>query len=335
MTHETSDKILCFGELLLHFAPDLEGTWLNDQSMKIYVGGAEYNVASALAQWKNSVKMYSALPENFLGQQLQNQVQNKGFEIITEKINGRIGTFYLSSDGDMQHAQVVYDRFPSVFSESDFSQNPLDNIFSNVKWLHISTITPALSENAYQKCLELMKEAASRNIRVSLDLNYRATLWQGKNPAEKIKNLMPFVTVLMGNIWSIQQFLEIPIEYQLNGNFDDENLTKQAEKSAIEIQNQYPNVETVANTFRFTQGDGVDYYATLYSEGQLLISQHYHSDKIEERVGSGDSFMAALIHGFLKENPSQQILEDATKVAFQKLFVKGDNIDETINIEKR
>lgn len=335
MTHETSNKILCFGELLLHFAPDLEGNWLNEQSMKLYVGGAEYNVASALAQWKNPVKLYSALPENFLGQQLQNKLQNKGFEIIAEKSNGRIGTFYLSSDGDMQHAQVVYDRFPSVFSESDFSQNHLDDIFSNVKWLHISTITPALSENAYQKCLELMKEAASRNIRVSLDLNYRATLWQGKNPSEKIKNLMPFVTVLMGNIWSIQQFLEIPIEYQLNGIFEDENLIKQTEKSAIEIQNQYPNVEAVANTFRFTQGDGVDYYATLYSEGQLLTSQQYHSDKIEERVGSGDSFMAALIHGFLKENLSQQILEDATKVAFQKLFVKGDTIDETINIEQR
>lgn len=327
-----SEKILCFGELLLHFAPDTEGTWLGEQSVKIFVGGAEYNVASALAQWDNPVKLLSALPENFIGNQLETQLQNKGIEIQAEKTNGRIGTFYLSSDGDMQHAQVVYDRFPSVFTQSDFESFGYNDLFAEVKWLHISTITPALSEKAYHKCLDLMKEAGSRNITVSLDLNYRAALWQGRNPADKIRNLMPYVKVLMGNIWSIREFLEIPVEYPLNGHFNDENLLKQAEKSASEIQKQFPNVDVIANTFRFTQGEEVNYYATLYADRKLSVSQHYHSEKIEERVGSGDSFMAALIHGIIKQNPVQQILEAATKVAFQKLFVKGDTIDETIKM---
>lgn len=334
MQDSFSNKILCFGELLLHFAPDSDGNWLNDQSLKIFVGGAEYNVASALAQWNNPVKLLSALPENFVGNQLESQLKNKKIEILAEKNNGRIGTFYLSSDGDMQNSSVVYDRFPSVFTQSNFEIFSFDEIFSEVKWLHISTITPALSENAYQKCLDLMKEAKSRNITVSLDLNYRSALWQNRNPSEKIKNLMPFVKILMGNIWSIQQFLDIPIEYQLNGNFKDKNLLKQAGKSALEIQKIYPNVEMIANTFRFTSGEQVNYFATLFADEKLLVSKNYHSDKIEERVGSGDSFMAALIHGTLKGNSSQQILEDATKVAFKKLFVKGDTINDSINIEK-
>jgi 2-dehydro-3-deoxygluconokinase len=334
MQDSFSNKIVCFGELLLHFAPDSEGNWLNDQSLKIFVGGAEYNVAAALAQWNNPVKLLSALPENFLGNQLESQLKNKEIEVLAEKSNGRIGTFYLSSDGDMQNASVVYDRFPSVFTQSDFKTFSFDEIFSEVKWLHISTITPALSENAYQKCMDLMKEAATRNITVSLDLNYRSALWQNRNPSAKIIALMPFVNVLMGNIWSIQQFLEIPIEYELNGNFDDRNLLKQAEKSALEIQKIYPNVKMIANTFRFTKGKEVNYFATLFADEKLLISEHYHSTTIEERVGSGDSFMAALIHGTLKGNSLQQILEDATKVAFKKLFVKGDTINDSINIEK-
>ncbi len=331
--NSSSNKILCFGELLLHFAPDSDGNWLNEQAMKIFVGGAEYNVASALAQWQNPVKLLSALPENFVGDQLEIQLQNKGIEVLAEKSNGRIGTFYLSSDGDMQNASVVYERFPSVFTQSDFSQFSFDEIFSEVKWLHISTITPALSEKAYNKCLELMGESAKRNITISLDLNYRSALWKDRNPSELVRNMMPFVNVLMGNIWSIQQFLEIPIEYELNGNFDDENLLKQTEKSAFEVQKQFPNVEMIANTFRFTNGEKVNYYATLFTD-ELLVSEQYQSDKVEERVGSGDSFMAALIHGKIKGNPSQQILDDATKVAFRKLFVKGDTIDESINIEK-
>jgi len=330
---QDSTKILCFGELLLHFAPDSEGNWLNEQSLKIYIGGAEYNVAVALSQWKNPVKLLSALPENFIGNQLESQLNNKGIEVLAEKTQGRIGTFYLSSDGDMQNASVVYDRFPSVFTQSDFENFSDDEIFSEVKWVHISTITPALSDNAFRKCLQIMKEARTRNIAVSLDLNYRALLWQNQNP-HKIKELMPFVNVLMGNIWSVEQFLEIPVEYELNGKFDDENLLKQAEKTALEIRKQFPDVEKIANTFRFTNGEQVNYFATLFTDEQLLISEKYNSDTIEERVGSGDSFMAALIHGILKGNPDQQILEDATKVAFKKLFVKGDTIDESINIEK-
>lgn len=328
-----SKKILCFGELLLHFAPDSEGNWLNDQFLKIYVGGAEYNVASALTYWKNPVKILSALPENFIGNQLEFQINNKGIEMLLERNEGRIGTFYLSSDSDMQNTSVVYDRFPSVFTQSDFSAFSFDEIFSEVQWLHVSTITPALSENAYQKCLDLMKEAVSRNITVSLDLNYRAALWQDRDPSEHIKNLMPFVNVLMGNIWSIEKFLKIPVQYQLIGDFNDKNLLRQAEKSATEITQIYSNIKIIANTFRFTDGNEVNYYATLFTDEKLLISQYYHSDKIEEKVGSGDSFMAALIHGILNGYNNQQILENAAEVAFKKLFIKGDTIDETIKID--
>lgn len=331
---EQIQKILCFGELLLHFAPDTEGNWLDNQSLKIYVGGAEYNVASALAQWGNQVKLLSALPQNYLGNQLSSKLNKAGIEVFSDESNGRLGTFYLPSDGDMQNAGVIYDRFPSVFTESQFNLVADDELFNEVKWLHISTITPALSESAFQKCLNLMKEAQKRNIRVSLDLNYRAALWVNRNPYDKISLLMPYVSLLMGNIWSIQQFLNIPIEYELNGNFDDENLLKQAKKSAKKVQEIYPNVTTVANTFRFTQGDEVNYYATLFKDNQLFISEKQYSEKVVERVGSGDSFMAALIHGSFKNNPIQQILEDASKVAFKKLFVKGDTINETINIEK-
>lgn len=331
---EQTQKILCFGELLLHFAPDTDGNWLDNQSLKIYVGGAEYNVASALAQWKNPVKLLSALPQNYLGNQLSSKLNKEGIEVFSDKNNGRIGTFYLPSDGDMQNAGVVYDRFPSVFTESEFNSVADDELFNDVKWLHISTITPALSDKAFEKCLALMKATQERNITVSLDLNYRAALWVNRNPYDKISLLMPYVSLLMGNIWSIQQFLNIPIEFELNGNFDDENLLKQAEKSAQKVQEIYPNVTTVANTFRFTEGDEVNYYATLFKDNQLFISEKQYSEKVEERVGSGDSFMAALIHGSLKNNPTQQLLEDAAKVAFKKLFVKGDTINETINIEK-
>lgn len=332
MINHNKNKILCFGELLLHFAPDIDGNWLKDQTMKTFVGGAEYNVASALAQWGYPVRMLSALPENYMGRHLVSKLENEGIELLADKSQGRIGTFYLPSAGDMQHHGVLYDRFPSVFTDSDFSAFSSEELFSGVQWLHITTITPALSNSALEKCISLIKDARQRNINVSLDLNYRESLWADKDPAAVMLKLMPYVDVLMGNIWSIERFLNIPVEYQLNGRSDDHNLLKQAEKSALRVIELYPNISLVANTFRFAKED-VDYFATLFSQNILFVSKKYHADKVEERVGSGDSFMAALIHGKLKNNAPQQILEDATKVAFKKLFVKGDTINETINIE--
>lgn len=325
-------KIVCFGEVLIHFAPNNSGKWLDENRLTVYVGGAERNVAKALAQWGNSSSLLTVLPDDFLGAHLHSKLEKEGIEVYAQRESGRMGTYYLSSAEDMQNSNLVYDRFPSVFSKSEFSHVDLEEIFKETGWLHISAITPALSENAFEYSLLLMKEAKKRNVKVSLDLNYRAVLWKEKDPYEKMSQLLPYVDILMGNIWSIEAFLSINIELELSGSPDDENLLKQAELSAKTLQNLYPNVSVVANTFRFTRGAALDYFATLYSDNKLLVSEKYQSDKIEERLGSGDAFMAALIHGYLKGSSEQALLNEAAKVAFQKLFVKGDTINETIMI---
>ena len=46
-----SGSVLCFGELLLRISPDADGEWLKNNQLPFYVGGAELNVATALALW--------------------------------------------------------------------------------------------------------------------------------------------------------------------------------------------------------------------------------------------------------------------------------------------
>ena len=74
----------------------------------------------------------------------------------------------------------------------------------------------------------------------------------------------------------------------------------------------------------------INYYATLFGGNKLLVSQEYFSDKILDKVGSGDCFMAGLIYGYFHELPEQDILEFATAAAFEKLFVKGDSTNKTV-----
>ena len=62
--------VLCFGEILLRFAPDAGGIWLDQSVLDVYTAGSELNVASALAKWKVPVCYLTALPDNFLSKEL-------------------------------------------------------------------------------------------------------------------------------------------------------------------------------------------------------------------------------------------------------------------------
>jgi 2-dehydro-3-deoxygluconokinase len=49
-------KVFCFGEILLHYAPPLGTNYIDSHQMHFYLGGAELNVATALANWDMPVK---------------------------------------------------------------------------------------------------------------------------------------------------------------------------------------------------------------------------------------------------------------------------------------
>ena len=58
--------IYCFGEILLRFSPVSNGGWIQQAAMPTFVGGAELNVATALAGWDLPVRYASVLPQNSL-----------------------------------------------------------------------------------------------------------------------------------------------------------------------------------------------------------------------------------------------------------------------------
>jgi 2-dehydro-3-deoxygluconokinase len=101
-------------------------------------------------------------------------------------------------------------------------------------------------------------------------------------------------------------------------------LLAHALRSSEEIIRQFPKCRVVANTFRFDYEQGIRYFTTLYTEGELQQSHEYRLEQILDKVGSGDCFMAGLIYGNLQQWDAQQVIEFATAAAFKKLFIKGD-----------
>jgi 2-dehydro-3-deoxygluconokinase len=319
-------KILCFGELLLRFSPAMDGQWLKSNELPVYLGGAELNVATALARWNLPVSYCTALPENYLSRDIIGALRER--QIITDTIllsGERIGNYFLSQGADLKNQSVIYDRSFSSFAELKKGKLDWDHILHDVSWMHFSAISPALHESLASVCLEAVQAASKRNITISIDLNHRPKLWKQRNPHDAMSALLPYCDVVMGNIWSAHDLLAIPLDLHLIQNNDNSSYLQHAHQTSTRIMKRFARVKTVACTFRFEEGEqGIVYYASLYSAHHWADSSVFRSEKIIDKVGTGDCFMAGLIYGLYKQLEEKEIIQFAAAAGFGKFFEKGD-----------
>jgi 2-dehydro-3-deoxygluconokinase len=330
-------SILSFGELLIRLCPDAGGEWLSRGQLPFYIGGAELNVANALALWGLPVKYFTTLPDNALSAQIVNYLQKRAIDTAAIQFSGdRIGLYFLTTGQDIKHNALVYDRADSSFSALKTGIIDWDEVLQGVSWFHFSAICPAISQNVADVCKEALEAAEKKGITISVDLNYRSKLWQyGKSPVEVMPGLVKHCDLVMGNIWAAERMLGINLipnvhESGLKGVYLEESL-----KTSEAIMAGYPKCKAVANTFRFDATNDVKYYTTLHTENQLYQSHEYETGSVIDKVGSGDCFMAGLIYGFYKDGAPQETLDFATAAAFEKLFVRGDAIDKTTDEIKK
>ena len=330
-------SVLSFGELLIRFCPDAEGDWLRNNQLPFYIGGAELNVAHALALWEVPVKYFTALPGNGLSAQLVNHLQAKGIDTsLIGYGEGRIGQYFLTTGHDLKHDALIYDRSSSAFSNLKTGVIDWDKVLNGICWLHFSAICPAISQNIADVCKEGLEAAQQKGITISIDLNYRAKLWQyGKTPLQIMPGLVSYCDVIMGNIWAEEMMLGINNIPDILNDYSQDFYLEQSLISSKSIMKAFPKCKAVANTFRFDATNDVKYYATLYTGEQLYHSGQYETNRVIDKAGSGDCFMAGLIYGFYNGLSQQDTLEYATVAAFQKLFVKGDATDKTVLVIKK
>lgn len=331
--------VFCFGEILLRLSPVLQGEWLHHHTVASFLGGAELNVAAALARWNMPVTYCSAMPDNYLSHEIIADIQQKGINTSAFHFSGsRIGIYYLPQGADLKHAGVIYDRAHSSFAGLKPGMINWDKALENVSWFHFSAISPAISADTADVCEEALKAASAKGITISADLNYRSKLWQyGKKPAEVMPSLVKYCDVIMGNVWAANTLLGIDVDEKIHDNTEKEDYLRHSLKSSQEIQQKFPRCTSVANTFRFDYKEhGIRYFTSLYQNGTQLSSPEFYADAIADKVGSGDCFMAGLIYGLYKNHPQQQVIDFATSAAYGKLFETGDvTSQDVITIEKR
>ncbi len=323
-------KVFCFGELLLRMSPSLGGKWIQDSSIPVYIGGAELNVAMALARWNIPAKYFTALPDNYLSEEIKNELTTKGIDTSAIHFSGdRIGIYFLPQGTDLKNAAVIYDRAASSFAELKPGMVDWNEAFNNCSWFHWSAISPALNENTAAVCKEAIEAAVANGLAISVDLNYRSKLWQyGKKPSQVMPDLVKYCDVIMGNIWAAEQLLGIRSPLKDSSEKTMEELIDAAVQSMKAIHLTYPRVQTMAYTFRLQK----EYFGDLKNGNELTVSEKLSLDNVVDKVGSGDCFMGGLIYGMYHNHQPQQIINFAASAAVGKMAEKGDATGQTIEI---
>lgn len=325
--------ILTFGEILIRQQSLGENFFnLPNNQLEIFPGGSEANVAAALGQMGDKVYYSSAFPDNALTHEIITLLNKLNVDTSKSVIQGdRIGLYILMSANGLSKGDVIYDRKYSSFSHLQTEDLDFDTLFEGISWFHWTALTPALNQDMANVMLAVLKEAAKREIHISVDLNYRSKLWQyDKLPIDVMPELIAHCDVIMGNIWAANVMLGTAIAEGLDRNTPQEPYIAEANRSAAELFSNYPKCQHIAYTYRFMDNPSHNlFYATYHTRSDNFVSETLETEAVVDRIGSGDAFMAGLIHALVNDFAAEKVIETATNAGFNKLFVKGDFGDGT------
>jgi 2-dehydro-3-deoxygluconokinase len=285
--------------------------------LKIHVSGGEFNVAANLADcFRMRTGIATAMVDYPIGDLIAERVRAMGVKPFYKHfehngVNGpNMATVYSDRGFGVRAPMVFYNRSNeagSMLKPGDFDW---DVIFADgVRWVHSGGIFAALSETTGEVIIEGMKAAKAAGTVTSLDLNYRAKLWNiwgGLARAQSvIHRIVENVDVLVGNEEDLQLGLGVPgPEVEKKSKLDPSAFFEMIDK----VTGKYPHIKIVATTLREVQSTNHhSWSAVAWIDGQTYVAPTAELN-VYDRVGGGDGFASGLFYGLMTgEEPQDSV----------------------------
>src|SRR2546430_5045137 len=120
-----------------------------------------------------------------------------------------MGIYFVEPGADIRASRVVYARAGSAFAAITPRTVDGARAVRGAAWFHGSGIPPALGEGPRESLTAAIAAARAGGVRISLDLNYRPALWQGREPRAVIEPLVKGADLLIGNRDAVRVMLGI------------------------------------------------------------------------------------------------------------------------------
>lgn len=322
-------RIVTLGEIMLRLKSPGSERFFQSPTLEATFGGGESNVAISLANLGLDVAFVTALPANPLADACLRFVRGFGVDTSFVQRGGeRLGIYFLESGANQRPSTVVYDRAHSAIAAANSADFDWDKIFDGAAWLHITGITPALSQSAADLALTAVQTAQAHGLTVSCDYNFRKKLWQyGKSAPEVMGELVKHVDVGIANEEDCQRSLGVSVSASdweqgvTAGELDTGRYRALAEK----MLTVFPNLQMQAITLRQSYSASHNgWSACLYNGRDFILSRRYDITDIVDRVGGGDAFAAGLIYGLHTGMAHEDALNFAVAASCLKHSIPGD-----------
>ncbi|HEY7639001.1 MAG TPA: sugar kinase [Steroidobacteraceae bacterium] len=302
-----SATVLCFGEILLRLSAPNRELLLQSGRFDAHVGGAEANVAVSLSRFGHAAAVVSTLPESPLGHACAGELRRHG--VRTDGVRfaeGRMGLYFLTHGAGHRASEVLYDRAGSAFANAAAAVYDWDKLLDGCSWLHVSGITPAVSDAAGAAAAQAMATARRRGTKVSFDCNFRARVWGARaaNAPAVLRDLCAQADLIFGD--------ERDFAFMLGG----------AASTALAT---FEHLQLIACTSRARQSTDVQQITgRLQTRQATYTTRPYSLYGIVDRIGAGDAFAAGVLHGLAAGFDPQKTLDFAIAAAVLKHSIPGD-----------
>ncbi|MET0363686.1 MAG: sugar kinase [Sphingobium sp.] len=309
--------VACLGEMLLRLSGPRDGRLFDSPALLAHFGGAEGNVAIALAHLGLSSRFIGAAPDGAMGDAVAEHLMRHGVGVEgLRRAPGRLGLYFLSPGAGVRPSSILYDRADSVFASSTASDFDWPALLCGAQWLHHSGITPALGARSAELGLAAARAARDLGLRISFDGNYRATLWErsGSDPVPTLRDYVAMADLFIGN--------HRDISLLLGRSFDGDGSDRRRE-AAEALFDAFPNLRHIASTARQTlNADSYSLSARIDAPDGHYESAAIPLDAVIDRIGTGDAFAAGVIAAL--DDGLEAAAETGLALAALKHFTLGD-----------
>jgi len=328
---DKTKKVVTIGEIMMRLQPFGYKRFIQADAYESVYGGSEANIALSLANMNIPAKFVTKLPTHAIADNCINHLKEYGVDTSNIVRGGeRMGIYFIEKGAAQRPSKVIYDRGNSAMALATADEFDWEAIFEDAGWFHFSGITAALSKDSFEICHRACIEARKRGIFISCDFNYRKKFWSLKEAGTAMKKLCPYIDAFWGI--TSREYLKEVFDLEIDDLKFQKNESEQ-EKVAKTLVDAYHFSWTVITNRKTTSASDNTFSGTLFAGGKTYSSKEYQIHMVD-RVGTGDSFAAGLIYGYLNAMKPQEIIEFAAAAACLKHSIEGDcnlvNADEVL-----
>ena len=320
-TARAASRVVTFGEVLLRLSPPHPHERLfQSPTLRTWFGGSEANVAAGLAQLGTAVDHVTRVPAHAVGDAALAALRAEGVSVRHVARGGtRLGAYFVESGADVRPLRTVYDRAGSGFAELEPGHLDWDTALAGASWFHVSGIVPALGDGPARTLTAALDAARAHGVPVSVDLNWRPALWQGRDPRPLIEPLASAARLLIANPGAI----EIMLGERTEGTAPEP--PDALRDTAARLCARFGCAEIALTQRDVRSAHAHAWTAHLYDGATgALASAPWYDVQVVDRVGGGDSFVAALLHARFAGRAPADAVRFAAAASALKLTIPGD-----------